>query len=137
PAPPRDAGDPVADLVDDTGGVVAEVAGTGHGLAAGHRAAEGLPVDWVDAGRPHGDPELPGPGVRIGCLGPLQDLRAAVRLVLQCSHPSLPSNGAARRQPGGTQSPDHATLVSRTASMPGRCRVPAGLVAVRPQPSPL
>jgi hypothetical protein len=85
----RDAGDSIADLVDHAGGVGAEVPGALHGLAAGHGAADGFPVDRVHAGASHRDPDLAGAGVWIRSLGPLQDLRTAVRRELQRSHPTI------------------------------------------------
>src|SRR5664280_1720486 len=63
-------GDPLTDLVHHAGGVVAQVADTDLGLAAGHGAGEGLPVDRVHAGRPYCDPDLPRAGVWRRSVGP-------------------------------------------------------------------
>src|SRR5665811_1230633 len=68
------------------GGVVAQVADTDLGLAAGHGAGEGLPVDRVHAGRPYCDPDLPRAGVWRRSVGPLEDLGTSVRREQQRSH---------------------------------------------------
>src|SRR5450759_1367944 len=79
-------GDPLTDLVHHAGGVVAQVADTDLGLAAGHGAGEGLPVDRVHAGRPYCDPDLPRAGVWRRSVGPLEDLGTSVRREQQRSH---------------------------------------------------
>src|SRR3954466_5372297 len=84
---PRDS---FADLVEHARRVESEVSRPGHGLAAGHRSAEQLPVERVYAGGTHRDPDLPRPRVRRWSIFPAQSLRTPVFGVLQRSHEILP-----------------------------------------------
>jgi hypothetical protein len=81
-----DAGDAVADLVNDTGGVEAHAGRLGRTGSLGHAAGADLPVDAVDAGGPDRDPDLPGTGVRFGDVDELQDVGIAVRAESHCPH---------------------------------------------------
>ena len=68
----------LADLVDDAGQLGAEARRQLERVDLGHHAAPHLGLDRVDAGGSHGEADLPGPGLRIGDVDELEDLRAPV-----------------------------------------------------------
>ena len=69
---------PVAHLVDDARGLVAEPGREPQRGVLGEVAAPGRAVKGLHAGRPDPDPYLARPGHRIGHLDRVQDVRGAV-----------------------------------------------------------
>ncbi len=78
----------VADLVDDPRRLIPQRL---RELLV-HQARTLLAVARVDAGRAHGNPDLPGPGVRVGKIHDLEDLRATEPAEAGCLHQSLRSS---------------------------------------------
>ena len=110
--------DPLADLVNDPGGVEAEIARAVQGLSTGQDPGQHLPVDWVDAGRTHGDPNLPGARVRVRSVRPPEHLGTPVRRELQRSH-QIVLPGRRGRPLWGDQAPTSESALVKNQAWPG------------------
>ena len=85
-------GDPRTHLIDHTGDIGPQARGQRQRDHLAHEAPHDLPVDGIDTGGPHLDPDLPGPGGQRGRIDRSEHIRAAVFRELHCSRHLYISN---------------------------------------------